>query len=117
MQLRSLLEQTAHAAEHGDLVPMPRISVDLTDEQYDRLHKLKVRYLVHTDGFIGIATHAEIMRAALRLLFDVADAASAGEVVCIASGARQRVKQVLAQPESGGGVRISRRGAGKAGAT
>lgn len=89
---------------------MPRISVELSDEEYERLHKLKSHYLVHgSEGSFGLATHAGIMRLALMMLFDAEDATDAGEVIGIASGCKQRVRQVLVERGGYKGFRVTRR--------
>ena len=67
-----------------------RISVELSSEEYEKLHSLK--YSVRGTE---TCTHAGIMRDALRLLFDSHTAVQEGDVVGTASGKGQRLKKVL----------------------
>lgn len=74
---------------------MPRISVDLDGELYDKLDALKYR----VSGTGG--THAAVMRAALGLLLEAHAACAEGLVVGAASGPRQRLRRVMVQHEHG----------------
>lgn len=78
-----------------------RITVELSPEEYERLHAMK--YMVSG----ARATHADIMRAGLRLLFDAQDASAVGDVIgtgsADVSAKNRRMKQVLVRGEGWGG--------------